>query len=169
VVSDAPQLFREYLGQNGLVLEEMTPRQGVDAVLGFFKKQRFGFDGSDWVLFQCGTHDWGNGKHFEFNLTRQLAVNQTDEYIARMERAAQEPSNQDDHGHDDGGGIWQLSLTFKFAPTPENRDFHGAGQWCESHSDAAIADFRTYIEQTAAFSLADARADVIELVYEDVC
>jgi hypothetical protein len=93
-----------------------------------------------------------------------VATAAVDQHVLR-----QEADDENEHDHGDGGGIWQLSLTFRYQPTAENRAFYDMGKFCESHDDAAMAEIRHTIESSAAFSLADARADSIELYFEDVC
>lgn len=56
----------------------------------------------DALLAQYGTYDWGDGEHFELDLTRQLIYG--------------------DRGDDD---MFQLNCTFRFTPTDELR---GTGQ-----------------------------------------
>jgi hypothetical protein len=159
--AQALELFEQFLRARGHRLEAMTPREGVDAVLEFFRTQRFSFRGEDWLLFQYGTYDWGAGRYFDFDLTRQLAV-EPDEDSPDGAETEVDPEAYE------GEGMWQLSLTFKFAPTEELEALGDDGLWCESHSPAALADFESYVSTSAPYrALSDLRADVVELTYED--
>jgi hypothetical protein len=66
----------------------------------------------DMLLFQYGTYDWGNGKFFEFNVTRQFIK-----------------ANEDEP--------YQLSMTLFFEPIECKRyncwsnDFDDLGKWVE--------------------------------------
>ena len=159
--AQALELYEQLLSSRGCRLETMTPREGVDFVLEFFRSQRFSFRGMDWLLFQYGTSDWGAGRQFGFDLTRQLAV---------------EPDEDGSDGADtevdaeayEGEGMWQLSLTFKFAPTAELEALGESNRWCESHSTATLAEFDSFVRSSAPYrALVDARADVVDLSYED--
>ena len=155
--AQALELFEQFLISRGCRLETMTPREGVDAVLEFFRSQRFSFRGMDWLLFQYGTSDWGAGRQFGFDLTRQLAVEPDEDGSDSADAEAYE-----------GEGMWQLSLTFKFAPTAELEALGESDRWCESHSPATLAKFDLFVRSSAPYrALVDARADVVELSYED--
>jgi len=96
-------LFELFLAQRGLNRANLVPKQGVPAMLEFYKNERadgcrFEKDG-DMLLFQWGVHNWGKGEFFDLNITRQLIL--------------------EDRCEDDD--IWQLRLTFKYAPTRELR------------------------------------------------
>jgi hypothetical protein len=125
-------------------------------MLDFFRTQRFVFQGADWLLFQYGTYDWGNGRYFDFNITRQLAVeidyDDTDE----------------DEDEDEGEGMWQLSLTFRFTPTAELDALRSDNRWCESHEPNSVSAFQGFIRSSAAYlAVADQRAAKVEMDYED--
>ena len=75
----------------------------------------------DILLFQWGTYDWGDGKHFEINLTRQF-----------IESAAE-----------DDDAISQLQLVFRFASDKDRHALGAGNRWCNSQSE--IDRFRGYI------------------------
>jgi hypothetical protein len=70
-------------------------------------------DDGDMLLFQYGTHDWGNGKYFEFDITRQFIK-----------------SNEDEP--------YQLSMTLFFEPVEcksyncWSNDFENIEKWVEN-------------------------------------
>ena len=76
------------------------PRDGVLAMVGFYRDVRATdvdvARRGDMLLFQWSTHDWGKGAHFELDITRQLIRD----------------------GEDDED-IWQLHLTYRFAPAAD--------------------------------------------------
>jgi hypothetical protein len=98
--TDADTNFRSRLRRQGIDLDDTAPQQGFDALLDFYREVRADDvvleDSGDMLLYQWGTYDWGEGKHFELNLTRQLIV---------------EPGGDDN--------IWQLSLTYHFDATDD--------------------------------------------------
>ena len=124
--------FREFLTQRKLALGGLSPAQGLDAMLDFFAAVRA--DGcnpdldEDMLLFQWGTYDWGTGRHFELNFTRQVLVATEDE---------------------DERDIWQLSLTLRFPPEAAFERFGRGDRWCST--PAEIPAFRTFVEELPAF------------------
>ncbi len=84
-------------------------------------------DEGDMLLFQWGTYDWGSGKYFELNITRQF-----------VESAMQYDA-----------AISQLSLTFKYAPTDELESVGSGNRWCSEL--AGLDDFRAFIFSSASF------------------
>ena len=157
----AQERFEGFLSSRGVRLETTTARSGVDSVLDFFRTQRFSFSGEDWLLFQYGTYDWGAGRFFEFDLTRQFAVDQDDD------DSTENAPESDEDGYD-GEGMWQLSLTFKFAPTAELESLGSDNCWCQSAAPGVVAEFAEFIYASAAYrAVADAPADLVELDYED--
>jgi hypothetical protein len=59
-----------------LLPTEKTFAAGLEAMLQFYQNERVDGtrldEGGDMLLFQWGKHDWGDGEHFEINITRQL-------------------------------------------------------------------------------------------------
>ena len=91
----------------------------------------------DILLYQWGTYDWGNGKYFELDITRQFIE-------AELE---------------DDDAISQLSLTYKYQPSAELDALGTSNCW-----EDATPDFRRFILTSAPFiSVADAKADQIDL------
>jgi hypothetical protein len=127
----------------GVDLETCTPREGLAQMLAFFDAVPVigcnGCDG-DMLLFQWGTYDWGSGKHFELNITRQF-----------IEEDAQ-----------DDAAISQLTLTYKFESTSELESIT-AGNLISEGARAAnvIRDFATK-HQTFVL-VADQRPKLVEL------
>lgn len=89
------------------------------------------------LLYQWGSYDWGQGRHFELNITRQFIE-------AELE---------------DDDAISQLSLTYRYKPSAE-LDLLGESNCWE---DAPTA-FREFILASTPFmTLANAKPNQIEL------
>jgi hypothetical protein len=90
----------EFADRQAINLNATRPSVGVAAMLRFYSECRAagcGEAGSDMLLFQWGTYDWGEGAHFELDITRQVIL----------------PDEEDDDA------IWQLHMTYLFLPTDE--------------------------------------------------
>ena len=98
---------------------------------------------ADMLLYQWGTYDWGQGRSFELNITRQLIFNAS--------------------GEDDD--IWQLSLTFKYVPSSEFGVIGTGNKWCENIT--GLQEFQQFILSSQAFEVAQSTEPKnIELRYE---
>jgi hypothetical protein len=99
-----------FAASKGVDLHKCTPRTGLAVMFAFFDTvMADGCDGcnSDMLLFQWGTYDWGLGRNFEVNITRQFIENL-----------------------DDQGRISQLRLDFRFEPTPDLVIIVAGNRWC---------------------------------------
>lgn len=144
--TNAKSSFQKYLHEAGLKLNKMTPAQGIDAMLSFYRHKRADGcsfdDDSDMLLFQWGTYDWGDGEFFEFDITRQLIF-----------------------GGFEDENIWQLSLTFKFNPSEAHRQLDSGNKWCDNLAE--IARFNKFIQDSTALQLVAGEIPVkISLEYE---
>lgn len=131
VPSNSVDAFETFVEGVGGSLPELTVRQGVARMLEFFELvpvEACVDDQGDMLLFQWGTYDWGDGKHFSINITRQFIE-------SKME------------GDD---AISQLQLTFKFPPTKESATLGSASRWCKGKAD--IEDFRRFVFSSKAFA-----------------
>jgi hypothetical protein len=141
---DAINAFRNYLSDAKLELEKMTPAQGIDSMIAFYREERVEGcsieEDDDMLLFQWGTYDWGNGEFFNFDITRQLI----------FDGSADE-------------NIWQLSLTFKFSPTDTLRKLKSGNKWCSSPKN--ILQFDQYIRNSTAFK--NVASDILSIVELD--
>ncbi len=139
--------FQKRLHDTGVDIASATVEAGVSAMLAFYVNERADGchvdDDSDMLLFQWGTYDWGGGRRFEVDITRQIVL----------------PDEEDDDA------IWQLHLTYRFAPT-HDLEGHGAGdRWC--HAPAELPAFREFIASTGAFRALAQRPPVdVELNWE---
>ncbi|OAI51270.1 hypothetical protein AYO44_05055 [Planctomycetaceae bacterium SCGC AG-212-F19] len=115
--------FLERLEVAGLSLDALTPATGVEAMLAYYAEERadgcsLDADG-DMLLFQWGTHDWGDGPAFEVSIVRQLIMADDEE---------EEPR--------------QLDLRFRFGPSA-GTIAGGGSRWCGSPD--ALAGFRPFV------------------------
>ena len=142
----AKSLFQKHLRGAGLKLNKMTPAQGIDAMLSFYRHERADGcsfdDDADMLLFQWGTYDWGDGEFFDLNITRQLIF-----------------------GGFEDENIWQLSLTFRFNPSDAHRQLDSGNKWCGNSDE--IAPFNKFIQDSRALQLVTGEIPVkVELEYE---
>ena len=120
--------FLKRLAAAGLSLDSLTPAAGVAAMLTYYADERaegcpFEDDG-DMLLFEWGTHDWGEGPAFEVAITRQLIV----------------PDDENEEPR-------QLGLTFRFDP-PIGDGVREGNRWCRSPDE--LAKFRRFVTRSAA-------------------
>ena len=104
--------FRAFALHHQVDLDAASPSQGVQLMLRFYAEHRAaGCELSadeDMLLHQWGTYDWGEGRHFEFDITRQVML----------------PGEVDDDA------IWQLNLTYRFPPTADLVSLGSDNRWC---------------------------------------
>jgi hypothetical protein len=143
---DALEEFKRHLAQSAVGEVARTPREGSAGLLEFYANVRVAdvdldADG-DMLLFQWGTYDWGDGPMFEFDVTRQLIGS---------------------GGEDDD--IWQLHVTYRFAPSEALRSLGKGNRWCARPDQ--LAEFRRFIENHAATDAVGTRDDgQIHIEYE---
>jgi hypothetical protein len=135
--ADALQEFEAFLANRGLAVKTLSIASGSAAVFDFYQDlrpaERAQIPDGDMLLFQWGTYDWGQGEHFQLDLTRQLILS-------------------DDAEDED---IWQLSLTFLFDPADELRALGAGNAWCDTVQ--ALPRFRADLSGSAAFAACAAR------------
>lgn len=96
----------------------------------------------DMLLYQWGSYDWGAGKHFELNITRQFVE-------AELE---------------DDDAISQLSLTYKYKPSTEFEALGASNCWEDDPPE-----FRQFILGSTSFmAVADAKPDQVDLIHSYV-
>jgi hypothetical protein len=97
----------------------------------------------DMLLFQWGTYDFGEGRYFNLNLTRQFILD----------------------GAEDDEGIFQLGFTFLYTPSPALEALRDGNRWCRS--PAELPEFQRYVTSSEAYR--DAAGQVpakVRLTYE---
>lgn len=128
--------MQAFLAKRGLAVSDVTVPQLVDNMLEFYRTVRAsGLAASaqaDMLLFQWGTFDWGQGEHFEIDLTRQFIV----------------------AGALGDDAISQLRFTAYFPSTAEMRAIPTANRWCGSIAE--VAAFAQFVRDSVAYRTAEA-------------
>lgn len=143
---EARTQFEKYVAASGVAEPLATPEKAFTVMFRFYGDCRaddvdIDADG-DMLLFQWGMHDWGEGPRFEVDLTRQLIA--TD-------------------GEDDD--IWQLHLTYRFAPTEDLRQLGSGHRWCTKPE--LIEEFQDTVLNHPTYRRVASRSDgTLELDYE---
>jgi hypothetical protein len=134
---NALQEFQAFLSRRSLAVATLGIAAGSAAMFDFYQDLRPAgceqVPDGDMLLFQWGTYDWGEGEHFQLDLTRQLILS--------------------DEAEDDD--IWQLSLTFLFEPVDDLRAVGAGNEWC--HSLRALEQFRARVCASTAFVVCGTR------------
>jgi hypothetical protein len=135
--------LQQFLTDRGIDAAAVTPVAAVQAMTDWYEAQRVEgveADGGDMLLFQWGTYDFGGGPSFEFDLVRQLIV--------------------DDEIGDDA--IWQLHLTLWYPP---DETIESESHWCDSVDD--VSEFRAAMLGNATVEqIAGRRPERIEVLLE---
>ncbi|MEL7123371.1 MAG: hypothetical protein AAFO07_28245 [Bacteroidota bacterium] len=79
-----PSRAKKYLKKD--IGKVQNPSEALDRFISFFKKYKvkteLEHEEEDMLLYQYGTYDWtGKGGNYEFNLTRQFAIPNDDEFM----------------------------------------------------------------------------------------
>lgn len=129
----AKKELEKRIKQSGTSLAGLTPAQGIRLMLDFYRDVRAeGCDlegDGDMLLFQWGAYDFGEGRSFQFDITRQFML-------------------EDCEGDD---GMTQLSLTFHFAPFAGLEAIKTGNQWCSTPE--GLREFETFITSGNAYGL----------------
>lgn len=116
-------------------------------MLDFYAQERTdGCDPSraqDTLLIQWGTFDWGDGEHFEVDMTRQVVL----------------PGVVDDDA------IWQLHLTYRFTASPGLSGLGSGERWCASPSELPVLE-RFMAISPVTTALAGRLDATVELLFE---
>jgi hypothetical protein len=73
--ADSVDAFETFAAARGVSIIGITPHEGIAQMLAFYESvaaQGCAKDSGDMLLFQWGTFDWGQGEHFELNITRKF-------------------------------------------------------------------------------------------------
>jgi hypothetical protein len=128
---DALGAFNRLLKARNTSAAMVSVADGMEAMFELYRSTRaddcsLERDG-DMLLFQWGTYDWGQGRHFELDITRQFIRDSSD---------------------DDDDDIWQLSLTFLFTPN----ELKAGNRWCRTPDE--LEEFAQFVRSHAAFAVA---------------
>jgi hypothetical protein len=116
----------------GNSLGAIPPKNGIEHMLNYYNQKKYldaekEADG-DMLLFQYGIYDWGEGKHFEYDITRQVIFNS--------------PSRTDDDS------IFQISLTYRFSPEKYS-SLISSNKWSTEFNNSTN-EFKNYINNSIA-------------------
>lgn len=131
----AEEVLEQRIGQRGTTLPELTLAQGIRLMRDFYRDVRaddckLDEDG-DMLLFQWGTYDWGDGRSFQCDITRQfIGAQPEDEY--------EDPP------------MSQLSLTFHFPPSAQFDAIKSGSRWCQRPGE--LPDFEAFVTGSAAYT-----------------
>lgn len=133
VPAEARAEFERRLHARGLELSGLVPDVGFSEVFAFYRDIRpLGCipneHDADMLLYQWGTYDWGSGKYFNLDLTRQFIL---------------------DGFEEDDDALFQLSLTFLYIPSPLLEALHNGNRWC--HSPLELPDFQQFVVLSSAY------------------
>jgi hypothetical protein len=146
--SESEKAFRRYCGTSGVSLDALSADAAVRGMLGFYRDVRaeqVGLeDNGDMVLYQWGTYGFSRPRTFQFDLTRQFIVEQS----------------QDDEG------ISQLHFTLHYLRSSELEKLKG-NEWCRTPAD--VAEFDAFIRGSEAFRAVQPSCPTeVELYWEQV-
>jgi hypothetical protein len=124
------RMLEQQITGSGLAVERLQVHQGFAFMFEFYRHHRADdcppeADG-DMLLFQWGTY--GGDKSFELDLTRQFII-----------------------GEAEDENIWQLSLTFRFAPTTILTALGSGDQWCYEIRPRAVDYFEQFVRESEAY------------------
>ena len=145
--SEAQTRFESLLADRRLVLDELRVDDLVGAMRDFYADVRVEDVGTeedgDMLLFQWGTSDWGSGRTFELDLTRQVI---TTEAV-------------------DDDAIWQLHVTMHFSVTSESDQLGSGNRWC--HDPSELEELRSFVDGADATKYARShKPDRVEISFE---
>jgi len=144
---DAQAEFTNRLRARGIELPGVSVAAGFTEIFAFYRDVRPAgcekeLDG-DMLLYQWGTYDWGKGSYFNLDLTRQFIL----------------------EGTEDDEGIFQLSFTFLYAPSPALEALKDGNRWCRSPAD--LPEFQRYVTSSEAYRVALGQIPTkVQLTYE---
>jgi len=105
-------------------------------------------DDGDMLLYQWGSYEWGEGKYFELNITRQTMGTFDD------------PDEQSD-------SMKQLGVTFKYQETASVTDIKGGNFWCNQPD--SLSEFANQIFNHVAYLWAVSREPInVEVICQSV-
>lgn len=141
----AKKRFEKFLADRQVTVTTARPLAGMQAMVDFYRSVRVPgceLDKSgDMLLYQWGTYDWGHGNWFELDLTRQFMF-----------------------GDSEDENIWQLSLTYRFRPTPTLTAIGKSNRWC--HLPDELHEFWSFVSTSDAMSaVGNQTANSVELSY----
>ena len=129
----AQELPHRFRAHTGAEIESLPLIDAFTLFMDFYQDSRVVDalpveDDGDMLLFQWGTYDWGQGRNFDINLTRQVII----------------PDGED-------FDIWQLQLDYRYLPEAKNNLAGRGEKWCEAPKD--LPSFRSFIQKSPPISV----------------
>ena len=145
--------FEAMIEASGKSLQELSAKEAVKLMTDFYLTIRAEDcsvdEDRDMLLFQWGAYDWGEGKYFEYDITRQFM------FEVMCKEDGEEWEDED---------VWQLSLTLKFQAAGKPKELEG-DRWCAGPEDVtAFVEFVDAHEATRHVS--DEKPILVELNFE---
>ncbi len=114
--SQSTSAFSNFAESRGVDLKNSTAHEGIALMFDFYHSvspQGCGGPNGDMLLFQWGTYDWGSGKHFQVDITRQFI----------------------EENLEDDDAISQMNLTYLFPLLPEHESIGSGNRWCDGPTE----------------------------------
>jgi hypothetical protein len=129
--SNSAATYKDWLESRKIHLAALSTPQLVTETLSFFQTIRCeglapGAE-SDMLLYQWGIYSWGQGEHFEFDITRQFVA----------------------QGKVGDAALSQLRVTAYFRPTEDLRRIRAGNRWCERVDQ--VEQLREFVQASAAY------------------
>ena len=97
------------------------------------------------LLYQWGTFDWGKGRFFNFDMTRQFNIADAD----------------------DDDGLFQLHMSFLYRPTDALISLGSGDRWCWTPDE--LPEFRDFVLSSPAYqAVARQKVTKIQIDFEPV-
>jgi len=146
---NAKKELEKVIKKSGTPMSSLTPAQGIRLMLDFYRDVRA--DGceldedGDMLLFQWGTSDAGDGETFQFDISRQFILAESE----------------------DDDAMSQLAFTFHFTPTAKLAKLEDGNEWCSTPDE--LADFESFITRSGAYdAIATASPPTVTLEFGGV-
>jgi hypothetical protein len=146
IPSDSSAALVDFARHRGVALESVTPAQGIDAMIQFFRGVRpetpVVEGAGDMLLYQWGVYRFSGRPSFQLNLTRQ--------FIEQIEQEGEEEEV-----------VSQLGLTFHFPVSAATEALGKQNRWCETLD--GLDGFVHFIIQSAPYvALRDLKPERVE-------
>jgi hypothetical protein len=139
----------KFAASKGFNLATSTPRIGLPLMFDLYTNSsasKCAGPDCDMLLYQWGTYDWGEGRHFDLEIVRQF----------------NEQRNPDDQGK-----MSQLHLAYRYEPTSALEAIIEGNFWC--HEKGELAIFSANCLSSPAFAaVADLHAKSVIIRHEYV-
>ena len=113
--------LEKYLSEKGLNPQSFSAKEITDTSIELYNNQRIENcdleNDGDMLLFQWGTYDWGKGRFFQIDMTRQMICSD---------------------------GMYQMNAIAYYEPSKELESIKAGNQWCSNLSE--VETFKGFIK-----------------------